>query len=115
MYQVTFSTQSMAELETLSREKQLVVLEQLSALDFKKLENDPSFGKFTRDKKIFYRIRLEELRIYFEKQEDVLHVHYMLPKHTWNDFVFRFKLPFNDEVAIEKENFFWKYLESLRK
>ena len=115
MYQVIFSAQSMTELELLGLENQLLVLNRLSALDFEAMEKDPCFGKFTRDNKIYYRVRLEEFRVYFEKQEEVLNVHYILPKHTWNDFVFRFKLPFNDELAIEKDNFFWKYLDSLRK
>jgi mRNA-degrading endonuclease RelE of RelBE toxin-antitoxin system len=115
MYQLTFSAQSLAELEDLGRDQQLFILNQLGIIDFKRLENDPVFGKITRDGTVYYRIRMDDLRIYFEKRNDNLHVHYILPKHTWNDFVFRLKLPFTEDMAIEKHHSFWKYLESLRK
>ncbi|MDR1665944.1 MAG: cytotoxic translational repressor of toxin-antitoxin stability system [Puniceicoccales bacterium] len=115
MFQLTFSNQSLCELKSLGHEKQLVLFGQLGDIDFENREGDPSFGKILRDGKVYYRIRLEEFRIYFEHRGEILHIHYILPKHTWNDLIFRMKLPFSDEVALEKENFFWRYLESLCK
>ena len=34
--------------------------------------------------------------------------------HSVFDFIFRFKLPYAEEFMLEKEDSFWKYLESLR-
>ena len=74
-----------------------------------------SMAALTR--KQFYRFRTGDLRIYFELLEDkqTLYAHYILQQHTLADFVFRFKLPFKEETAIEQEDNFWKYLESLKK
>lgn len=116
MYQLTFSDQSLAELNHLEVSIQMKLMETLSALNFEELESNPILGRFARGKTIYNRVRIDDFRIYFERKEaNLLYVHYILHKHTWNDFLFRFKLPFNDESAIEKDSSFWKFLESLKK
>lgn len=118
MYQVTFSKQSIAELNKLDKLSQLEVMESFSSLTDEKLESGlPEIGKIHRGKKVYYRLRTGDFRIYFEVIESkrTLHAHYILQQHTLADFVFRFKLPFKEETMFEQEDNFWHYLESLKK
>ena len=41
--------------------------------------------------------------------------HVILDKNSMADFIFRTKLPFKEEQAIEQHQSFWQYLESLMK
>jgi len=116
MYQVTFSDQSMSELNKLGIDMQMPIIEKLSNLsrsDFEQTRDDLS--KFSRDGKAFYRLRAGEYRIYFELNGETLYSHFILDQHSLADFVFRFKLPYNEETLIEQHQSFWKYLETLKK
>lgn len=117
MYQVTFSEQSMHEINQLETADQLKLIESLSRLtedDFK--QNSKTLGKFQRQGKTFYRLRAKDHRIYFEiKEDDIIYSHYILPQHSWSDFIIRFKLPISEEHLIEKDQSFWKYLDNLNK
>lgn len=118
MYQVTFSNQSMSELNKLDKLTQLEIIESFGALTAEQLESGlPEIGKIRRGSKVFYRLRTGDYRIYFEVIEETqtLHAHYILHQHTLADFVFRFKLPFKEETMFEQEDNFWRYLESLKK
>ncbi len=118
MYQVTFSTQSMAELNKLDKLEQLEVIDSFGSLTKEQIESGlPEIGKIRRGNKDFYRLRVGDYRVYFEvlEQEHTLHAHYILHQHTIADFVFRVKLPFKEENMLEQEDNFWKYLESLKK
>ena len=114
MYQLTFSKQSSSVLDKLNRSVQMRLIDFLSGLNFGK-DSLLEFGQIVREKTTYYRVRWEQLRIYLEcVGEQSLVVHYLLPRHTWNDFLFRAKLPFNEE-KIEKDNTFWEFLEHLEK
>ena len=114
MYQVTFSKQSASIFKCLHQDTQMQLMDYLSRLDITH-ESLNNLGKIIRDKKTYYRIRWQDLRIYFEcSSDDNLTIHFLLPKHTWNDFLFRTKLPFNEEI-VEKDNQFWTFLENLKK
>ncbi|MDR2512936.1 MAG: cytotoxic translational repressor of toxin-antitoxin stability system [Puniceicoccales bacterium] len=115
MYQINFSDQSMAEINKLSTLEQLPLVESISAITPERLNTDRNIGMITRDDKIFYRLRFEDFRIYFEIKESTLFCNYVLHKHSLADFVFRMKLPLTEEQKIEQEQSFWKYLESLKK
>ncbi len=118
MYQVTFSDQSMAELNKLDKLSQLEIMESFGSLTSEQLESGlPEIGKIHRGDKVFYRLRTGDFRIYFEVLEDktTLRAHYILHQHTLADFVFRFKLPFKEETMFEQEDNFWHYLETLKK
>ncbi len=118
MYQVTFSDQSMAELNKLDKLTQLEIMKSFGSLTRQQIESGlPDIGKIHRAGKICYRLRTGDYRVYFEILEDgtTLHAHYILHQHTLEDFVFRFKLPFKEETMLEQENNFWSYLESLKK
>ena len=110
MHQLTFDTQSKSVFRRLPQKKQLQLMAFLSDLNF---ENTAQIGKFKRHDKTLYRLRSQDLRIYFEcAKEDLFVIHYLLPKHTWNDFLLRASLPL-DEEAIEKDERFWQFLEKL--
>lgn len=114
MFQVTFSDQSLSVLNSLAQAEQLNLMEKLSSLTNDILvgtEND--IGSFQRNGKVFYRLRLDELRIYFEKINIALHCHFILPKNSLNDFLFRCKMPASEEAVLENHQSFWDYLESL--
>lgn len=116
MYQVTFSDQSMSELNQLEIDMQMPLVEKLSNLtreDFDRNQED--LAKFSRDGKTFYRLRAGEYRIYFELNGETLFSHFILHQHSLADFVFRFKLPYTEDTLIEQHQSFWKYLESLKK
>ncbi len=116
MYQVTFSDQSMDELNKLDTLSQMELVEKITNLtpdDLTKLSE--ALGKFSRKGRTFYRLRAGDFRIYFEIVEDILTSHVILTKNSMADFVFRTKLPFKEEHAIEQHQSFWKYLEGLMK
>ncbi len=118
MYQVTFSSQSMSELNKLDKLEQLEIIDSFGSLTKEQIESGlPEIGKIRRGSKDYYRLRTGDYRIYFEvlEQEHTLHAHYILHQHTIADFVFRVKLPFKEETMLEQEDNFWKYLESLKK
>jgi mRNA-degrading endonuclease RelE of RelBE toxin-antitoxin system len=116
MFQVTFSDQSMRELNKLDKMSQLELIAPLSSLSAAELANPREpLGRFKRGRKTFYRLRSGEHRIYFEVHGEILHTHYILHSNSLTDFVFRSNLPITEEQLVEQETSFWKYLESLGK
>jgi mRNA-degrading endonuclease RelE of RelBE toxin-antitoxin system len=116
MYQVTFSDQSMHELNHLDILVQMPIIEKFSSLTKEDLERGGEhLGRMERGGKTYYRLRAGEFRIYFEVQGDTLYSHFILHQHSLADFVFRFKLPYREETLVEQHQSFWKYLESLKK
>lgn len=114
MFQVTFSDQSMQELNKLDKLVQLEVLTPLSTLTATDLAHPHEpLGRLKRGRKTFYRLRSGDHRIYFEVHGQMLHTHYILHRNTLTDFVFRTKLPVTEEQLLEQQNSFWKYLETL--
>lgn len=115
-FQVTFSNQSMGELEKLQLQEQLELVEQISGVTPEQLSKPQEpLGKFRRRRIIFYRLRAGDFRIYFEVNGNILHSHYLLHRNTLTDFIFRAKLPISEEQMIEQHQSFWRYLESLKK
>ena len=111
MYQVTFSSQSMSELNKLDKLEQLEIIDSFGSLTKEQIESGlPEIGKIRRGSKDYYRLRTGDYRIYFEvlEQEHTLHAHYILHQHTIADFVFRVKLPFKEAPMLEQEENFWK-------
>ena len=116
MFQVTFSEQSLSILNELPQSDQLKLMDTLSSLTNTILnESDSDIGKFKRDNKLFYRLRVDDLRIYFEKVNLALHCIYILPKNSLNDFLFRCKLPSSEKAVLEDHQSFWDYLDSLKR
>ena len=116
MYQVTFSEQSMHELNRLDKLKQMEAIEPISKIRPTDLAHPREpLGKFTRKGKDLYRLRAGEFRFYFEVKGDTLHTHYILHKSSLEDWLFRMKLPVSEQQLVEQHSKFWKYLETLTK
>ena len=116
MFQLTFSDQSMQELNALDQREQLVLVDQLSSLTDEILSSEnEQIGRFNRGGVVFYRLRTGGFRCYFTKTGGALACHCILHKNTLEDFVFRCKLPVKDEQLLEKDQSFWQYIEGLAK
>ena len=117
MFQVTFSEQSLNELRQLDMIGQMELLEPISNLTLAHLANPREpLGRFHRDGTVFYRLRANDYRIYFEMQKnETLYAHYILHRNSVADFLFRTKLPINEDQLVENHQSFWKYLETLNK
>lgn len=117
VYQLNFSEQSLAEINKLDVSAQLHMIDCLSTLSdqaFK--DHSADLPKIQRDGASFFRIKIDNFRVYLESREDGhLFCHYILPQHTLSDFVFRSKLPISEEQMIEQHSSFWKYVDSLKK
>ena len=113
MYQVTFSDQSMRELNRLDK---LAPLEPISLIKPADLAHPREpLGKFTRTGQDFYRLRAGDFRFYFTVEGDKLHTHYILHKSSLEDALFRLRLPVSEQQLFEQHSKFWRYLESLTK
>ena len=117
MYQVTFSEQSLSELNKLDQLKQLELADMIGGLSPAALENpNEKIGVFNREGKRLYRIRAGEFRIYFKvRSEDEIFCEVILPQHSLTDFIYRTKLPLAEDQIVEQHSSFWSYLEGLRK
>ncbi len=116
MYQVTFSEQSMRELNRLDKLAQLAAIEPISKIRASDLSHPREpLGKFHRKGKEYYRLRAGDFRFYFVVQGDTLHTHYILHKASLEDWLFRMKLPVSEQQLVEQHSKFWKYLEGLTK
>ncbi|MDR2429420.1 MAG: cytotoxic translational repressor of toxin-antitoxin stability system [Puniceicoccales bacterium] len=116
MYQVNFSSQSMAEINKLPMVEQMPLVEAISAITPDRIKTDRTLiGTIHRAGTEFHRLRVGDFRIYFEIRDEALFCNYILHKHTLADFVFRMKLPFTEEQQIEQDQTFWQYLDSLKK
>ena len=116
MFQVTFSSQAMHELNLLDQLKQLDLVDPISALKPADLAHPREpLGRFHRAGKEFYRLRAGDFRFYFDALGETLHVHYILHKNSLEDFLLRNKLPVSEQQLVEQHSKFWKYLEGLTK
>jgi len=116
MFQVTFSDQSMTELNKLDKLLQMDVIGPLGSLTANDLAHPREpLGRFSRGDKTYYRLRSGDYRMYFTVKGETLHTHCILHKNSLTDFVFRTKLPVTEEQLVEQHTSFWKYLETLGK
>jgi mRNA-degrading endonuclease RelE of RelBE toxin-antitoxin system len=114
MYQVTFSDQSIRELNKLDKLTQLAAIEPISRLSPVDLARPREpLGRFSRGGKVFYRLRSGDFRFYFTARGETLHTHYILHKDSLEDLLFRMKLPVSEQQLFEQHSKFWKYLEGL--
>ncbi len=113
---MNFSEQSMRELNRLDPFMQMTLIEKLSGVRQEQLDHPgDELGCFQRGGRTYYRVRAGDFRIYFEARDHSLYAHYILPKNSLTDFLFRFKMPVKDDFIFEQSDSFWDYLESLRK
>jgi len=112
VFQIIFNEISANEISQLDTMEQLDLLSQFKVepADLEKLDGD-RFGEIERDGKKLYRYRSEEYRIYFEVAGENLIVHRVLHKGTFQDFLFRSKLPVNEDEALSESKHFWSLIE----
>ena len=116
MFQVTFSEQSLGELNQLAPMAQLGLIDPLVNLMPSDLANPREpLGRFHRKSREIYRLRSGDYRFYFTVQRETLHTLYILHKTSLEDWLFRMKLPVSEQQLIEQHSKFWKYLDSLTK
>lgn len=116
MYQVTFSEQSMRELNRLDKLAQMDIIEPISSLKPSDLAHPREpLGRFHRGERMYYRLRAGDYRLYFEVHDHTLHTQYILHRNSLEDFLLRNKLPVTEQQLVEQHSKFWKYLESLTK
>ena len=116
MYQVTFSEQSMHELNKLDKLAQLEAIEPISRISPADLAHPREpLGKFNRNDRDYYRLRSGDFRFYFTVADGNLHTHYILHKSSLEDALYRLKLPVSEQQLFEQQSKFWRYLESLTK
>lgn len=112
MFQVIFNPLSAAELAKLPKDKQLLVMGKFQDVP-KDLtaDNTADYGKFSRGGRQFYRLRVADYRLYFERVPEGILVHLMLHKNTLKDFLFRFKIAVAEDEDIEKRPEFWRMID----
>ncbi len=122
MFQVIFNEISAAEISQLPTLEQLEVLNefQVKPEDLDGIEDNPAgagagakFGQIERDGKKLYRYRASDVRIYFEVSKDhqSVVVHRVLSKNSFQDFLFRAKLPVGDDDVLAQSKQFWALIE----
>lgn len=115
MFQINFSDQSLSEFHKLDFKQQLALIDKISTIHPEQLvKTTRQIGRFRRNNKTFYRLRIDNYRLYFEQQGHTLYNHCILHNHTLIDFIFRSKLLPVSKEQIEQNPSFWGYFESLK-
>lgn len=113
MFQIIFNEISAAEISRLDTIEQLDLLDQFQVSpDDLESGGGEEFGRLERDGKKLYRFRSEDYRIYFAIEDQAVVVHRVLHKGTFQDFLFRSKLPLNEDEALSQSKHFWKLIEA---
>ncbi len=114
VFQIIFNEISAAEISGLSTMDQLELLNQFK-VRHEDLENiqgkDDHFGTIERQGKKLYRYRSRDYRIYFEVNNNNVIVHRVLNRNTFQDFLFRSKLPLNEDEALSNSKHFWNLIK----
>jgi mRNA-degrading endonuclease RelE of RelBE toxin-antitoxin system len=114
VFQIIFNEISAAEISGLDTMSQLELLNQFKVRqqDLDDLnDGDGHFGTMERHGKKLYRYRSKDYRIYFEVKDDNVIVHRVLNRNTFQDFLFRSKLPLNEDEALGESKHFWSLIE----
>ena len=112
VFQIIFNEISANEISQLDTMAQLDLLSQFNVgpTDLEHLD-DERFGKIDREGKTLYRYRSADYRVYFELSGENIIVHRLLHKGTFQDFLFRSKLPMSEDEALSKSKHFWGLIE----
>ena len=114
MLQLTFSEQSMEKLKAISLLERVELIRLLTELNLREPDKERELRKLSRNQFTFYRYRQGNWRFYLQsKSAEELHVYCVLDKNGLADFIFRCKLPYNDETLVEEHEGFIDYLRSL--
>lgn len=115
MLQIVFNEISAAEISQLGTLEQLELLDEFKVReeDLDKLE-DERFGRIERDGKTLFRFRSKDWRFYFEVADGQVIVHRVLHKNTFQDFLFRSKLPVGEDEELAGSKQFWRLIDEGR-
>lgn len=115
MLQIVFNEISAAEISQLDTLEQLELLDgfRVKEEDLAYLE-DERFGSIERDGKTLYRFRSKDWRFYFEVVDGHVVVHRILHKNTFQDFLFRSKLPVGEDEELAQSKQFWRLIDEGR-
>tara|TARA_R110002096_G_scaffold100173_7_gene222001 strand:+ start:10249 stop:10611 length:363 start_codon:yes stop_codon:yes gene_type:complete len=110
--QIIFNEISAAEISAMPTMQQLDLLAEfkVSPDDLENLD-EHRFGKLEREGKTLYRYRANEMRIYFELEDQSVIVHRVLHKNTFQDFLYRASLPISEDEELSKAGGFWELIE----
>ena len=116
VYQIVFNEISAAEMAALPKEMQLDLLAEFQFLpeDLDDLKT-ANFGSVERDGKKLFRYRAKDYRIYFDRSPEGITVYRVLHKNTIRDFLFRTKLPMNEDDQLGQQKGFWKLIDEAAK
>ena len=115
MLQIVFNEISAAEISQLATLDQLELLDEFKVTgdDLENLE-DERFGRMVRDGKTLHRFRSKDWRFYFEVVDGRVVVHRILHKNTFQDFLFRSKLPLGEDEELSQSKQFWRLIDEGR-
>lgn len=112
MFEIVFKPVSSAEMSSLPKMLQLEILNEFNVLTPDFLEKHPKkFGVVKKGKRMLYRYRAKDYRIYFEKTDNGLLIHRVLNKNTLKDFLFRSKLSKGKDEDWEDDPKFWELID----
>lgn len=112
MFQIIFNEISAAEMAAIPTLTQLDLLSEFQLLpeDLDKLD-EKHFSKIQRDGKKLYRYRATDYRIYFGKCPEGIVIHRVLHKNTIRDFLFRSKLPMQEDESGLEHTVPWELIQ----
>jgi len=115
MFQIIFNEISAAEMAAIPKLTQLDLLAEFQLLpedlDQEKKGAEIRFTPIKRDGKSFYRYRATDDRIYFSKCPEGVVIHRVLHKNTVRDFLFRSKLPMNEDETGTEMSVPWELIK----
>jgi hypothetical protein len=112
VFEIIFKPISSAEMSELPKMLQLEILDEFNVLTPDFLEKNPNrFSVIKKGKRMLYRYRAKDYRIYFERAEKGFIIHRVLSKNTLEDFLFRSKLSKPKEENFEDDPKFWELID----
>ncbi len=113
MFQIIFTPVSSAEMSALPKTLQLEILSEFQVLTPNFVKDNPEkFGEVRDGKRVLYRYRTRDYRLYFEKTDGGLTIQRVLHKNSLKDFLFRSKLPVAEDEELQGNPAFWALIDS---
>ena len=89
-FQIIFTPASAAELARMPKELQLQILGEFRGIPQQVIGSElDDFGKLERHGRTLHRFRVDDYRVYFERDELGVLVHRILSRHTLKDLFYR--------------------------
>ena len=116
MVQIVFTPIGATDMSTLPMPLQLAILGEFQVLTPDFVDRHPDkFGTVRDGKRLLYRYRTKDYRIYFEKSEAGLTIRRVLHKNSLKDFLFRSQLPVAEDEVLQNNPAFWELIDAPHK